>query len=223
MLPSTKPEPQLWACAPHLENLCTASKIPNDTVKVPCTMTKTHSQIDKYFFKAVLDNRMLLLFSRWVMSSSFATPWTIAHQAPLSMRFPRQEYWSELPFPSPRVLPYPGFESIFCALAGEFLTTEPRGKSYNRICCSVAMSYMTLCNPMDSSVSVPSVLHYLLELAQTHVHWVYDAIQPSYPLSPPSPPAFNLSQHQGLFQWVDSLHQVAKVLELQWIIRVYFL
>ena len=147
----------------------------------------------------------------------------IAHQAPLSMWFPRQEYWTELPFPSPRVLPYPGFESIFCALAGGFLTTEPRGKSYNRICCSVAKSYMTLCNPMDSSISVPSVLHYLLGLAQTHVHWVYDAIQPCYPLSPPSPSAFNLSQHQGLFQWIDSLHQVAKVLELLWIIRVYFL
>ena len=58
-------------------------------------------------------------------------------------------------------------------------------------------------------------LHYLLELAQTHVHRVDDAIQPSHPLSPLSPPAFNLSQHPGLFQWVDSLHQVAKVLEFQ--------
>ena len=121
----------------------------------------------------------------------------IAHRAPLSMWFPRQEYWSELPFPSPRVLPYPGFESIFCALAGGFLTTEPRGKSYNRICCSVAKSYMTLCNPMDSSISVPSVLHYLLGLAQTHVHWVYDAIQSLHPLSPPSPPALNLPRHHS--------------------------
>ena len=54
-----------------------------------------------------------------------------------------------------------------------------------------------------------------LELAQTHVHHVCDAIQPSHPLSSPSPPAFNLSQHQGLFQWVTSLHHVSKVLELQ--------
>ena len=53
------------------------------------------------------------------------------------------------------------------------------------------------------------------EFAQTHVHWVSDAIQPSYPLSPTSPPAFNLSQHQGLFQWVSSSHQVAKGLEFQ--------
>ena len=53
------------------------------------------------------------------------------------------------------------------------------------------------------------------ELTQTHVHWVGDAIQPSHPLSSPYPPAFNLSQHQGLFKWVSSLHQVAKVLEVQ--------
>ena len=59
------------------------------------------------------------------------------------------------------------------------------------------------------------VLHYLPEFAQTHVHWVSDAIQPSHPLSPPSPLALNISQHQGLFQWVGFLNQVAKVLELQ--------
>ena len=70
----------------------------------------------------------------------------------------------------------------------------------------------------------------LLELVQTHVHWGGDAIQPSHPLSTPSPPAFNLSQHQGLFQWVSSLHQMAKVLEFQlqhqsfqWIFRTDFL
>ena len=59
------------------------------------------------------------------------------------------------------------------------------------------------------------VHHQLPELAQTHVHWLGDIIQPSHPLSFPSPPALNLSQHQGIFQWVSSLHQVAKVLELQ--------
>ena len=55
------------------------------------------------------------------------------------------------------------------------------------------------------------ILHHRTELAQTHVHWVSDAIQPSHPLSSPSPPAFNPSQHQGLFQWVSSLHELAKV------------
>ena len=68
---------------------------------------------------------------------------------------------------------------------------------------------------MDCSTPGFPVLHDLPEFAQTHVRWFSDAIQPSQPLSPPSPPAFNLSQHQGLFQWVSSLYQVAKVLELQ--------
>ena len=70
-------------------------------------------------------------------------------------------------------------------------------------------------NPMDCSMPGFPVLHYLLEFVQTHVHWVSDAIEPSYPLLPPSPPALNLSQHQGLFQCVSSSNQVAKVLELQ--------
>ena len=71
----------------------------------------------------------------------------------------------------------------------------------------------TLCDPMDCSTPGFPVLHHLLEFSQTHVHWVSDAIQPSDPLPSPSPPAFNLSQHQGLFQWVSSSHQVAKVLQ----------
>ena len=72
--------------------------------------------------------------------------------------------------------------------------------------------------------------HQLPKLAQTHVHWVGDAIQPSHPLLSSSPPAFSLSQHQGLFQWDSSSHQVAKVLEFQlqhqsfqWIFRTDFL
>ena len=73
----------------------------------------------------------------------------------------------------------------------------------------------TLCDPMDCSTPGLPVHHQLSELAQTHVHRVGDAIQPSHPLSSPSPPAFNLSQHQGLFKWVNFLHQVAKVLEFQ--------
>ena len=65
-------------------------------------------------------------------------------------------------------------------------------------CCSVAQSCPTPCNPMDCSTPGFPILHHLLELAQTHVHWVSDAIQPTHPLSSPSPPAFTLSQHQGL-------------------------
>ena len=73
----------------------------------------------------------------------------------------------------------------------------------------------TLCDPMNHSMSGLPVHHQLLEFAQTHVHQVSDAIQPSHPLSSPSPPALNPSQHQDLFQWISSLHQVAKVLEFQ--------
>jgi len=82
-------------------------------------------------------------------------------------------------------------------------------------CCSVAKLCPTVCDSMDYSMPGFPVLHYLPEFAQTHVHWVSDAIQPSHPWPPPSPLALNLSQQQGLFQWIDSLHQVAKVLELQ--------
>ena len=74
---------------------------------------------------------------------------------------------------------------------------------------SVTWLRPTLCNPMDCSMPDFPVHHQLLEIAKTHVHRVSDAIQPSYPLSSPSPPAFNLSQHQGLYPWVSSLHQVA--------------
>ena len=86
----------------------------------------------------------------------------------------------------------------------------------------------TLCDPINYSLPGFSVYHYLPEFVQTHVHWVNDAKQASHPLSPPSPLALNFSQHQGLFQWVSSSHQVIKILELQhqsfqWIFRVEFL
>ena len=79
--------------------------------------------------------------------------------------------------------------------------------------CSVTQSCLTLCDPMNRSTPGLPVHHQLLEFTQTHVLWVSDAIQPSHPLSSPSPPAPNPSQHQSLFQWVSSSHEVAKVLE----------
>ena len=91
---------------------------------------------------------------------------------------------------------------------------------------SVTQSCPTLCDPMDCSMPGFPVHHQLLEPTQTYVHWVGDAIQPSHPLSSPSPPTFNHSQHQGLFQWISSSNQVAKVLgfqlqhqSFQWIFR----
>ena len=95
---------------------------------------------------------------------------------------------------------------------------------------SVTQLCPTLCDPINCSMPGLRVHHQLSESTQTHVHWVSDAIQPSYPLSSPSPPALNLFQHQGLFKWVSSSHQVAKVLEFQlqhqyfqWIFRTDFL
>ena len=94
-------------------------------------------------------------------------------------------------------------------------------------CCSVTKSCLTPWDPMDCSTPGFLILHHLPEFTQTHIHWIGDTIQPSHPLLPCFP-AFNLSQHQGLFQWVSSSHQVAQVLELQhqsfqWIFRVDFL
>ena len=95
---------------------------------------------------------------------------------------------------------------------------------------SVTQLCPTLCYPMDRSMPGLPVHHQLPELTQTHVHWVSDVIELSHPMSSPSPPAFNLSQHQGLFQWVSFSHQVAKILEFQlqhqsfqWIFRTDFL
>ena len=99
----------------------------------------------------------------------------------------------------------------------------------NGCCCSIPESWLALCDPMNCSTPGFPVLHYLPKFAQTHVHWVGDAIQQSHPLLLSSSPAL-ISQHHGYFQWVSSSHQVAKVLELQfqhqsfqWIFRVDFL
>ena len=121
----------------------------------------------------------------WLVAKScpsLATAWTVAWEFPLSMGFPRQKYRSGLPFPSPRNLPN-------YALTGRFFATEPPGKPN---CCSVAHPYLTLCNPMDCSTPAFPVFHHLPEFAQTYVLWVSGAIQPSHPLSSPSPPAFNI-------------------------------
>ena len=158
------------------------------------------------------------VFSHSAVSDSFVTPWTVACQASQSMKFVRQEYWSGLPIwtPGSSQPRDQTFVSSSPALAGGFFTTEPWGKPHwVSQFSSVTQSCLTLCNPLDCSAPGFPVFHYLPEFAQTHVHWVSDAIQPSHPLSPPSPPALSLSHHQGLFQWVSSSHEVAKVLEFQ--------
>ena len=130
---------------------------------------------------------------------------------------------------------YPSYSNCkWCSLElnwKDSLSCRLRWKQKERsmVVAQLLKLYLTLYSPMDCSVPGFQVLHYLLEFAHTHVHWVGDAIQQSHPLLPFSP-ALNLSQHQGLFQWVSALHQVAKVLEfqlqhqsLQWTPRTDFL
>ena len=90
-----------------------------------------------------------------------------------------------------------------------------RGRLVSQSVSSVSQSCMTLCDPMNRSTPGLPVHHQLPEFTQTHVHRISDAIQPSHPLSSPSPPAPNPSKHQSLLQWVNSSHEVAKVLEFQ--------
>ena len=105
-------------------------------------------------------------------------------------------------------LPGPWINLVSPTLQGGLLTTGPPGRPSVQF--SSVQLCPTLCDPMDCSTPGLPVLHQLPELAQTYVHRIGDAIQPSHLLSSPSPPAFNLSQHQGLFQWVSSSYQVAR-------------
>ena len=107
-----------------------------------------------------------------------------------------------------------------------FLSREEEMSVFEHLLCvgnftyqsvsSVAQSCPTLCDPMNHNMPGLPVHHQLPEFTQTRVHWVGDAIPPSHPLLTPSSPAFNLSQHQGLFKWVSSSHEVAKVMEFRY-------
>ena len=148
--------------------------------------------------------------SHSVVSSSM-NPWTIASQTLPSMGFSRQEYWSRLPVPSSGDIPAlqedsfpfepPGSKRSKCKKAKpvEGLQLGVRGISSVQF-SSVAQSCPTLCGPMNRSTPGLPVHHQVPEFTQTHVHQVGDAIQPSHPLSSPSPPAPQPSQHQSLFQ-----------------------
>ena len=117
-------------------------------------------------------------------------------------KFSRQEYWSGLPCPPPVDLPNPGIESRSPSLQADSLPIELSGKPFKMPYqfSSVSQSWPTLCNPMNCSTPGLPVHHQLPEFTQTHIHRVCDAIQPSHPLSSPSPPAPSPSQHQSLFQ-----------------------
>ena len=116
----------------------------------------------------------------------FVTPWTVACQASLSMEFSRQEYWSGLPFPSLGDLLDPGIEPESPALQSDSLLSEPQGKPSHSV---VSNSFWL----HGLYVACQAFLSFIPpDIAQTHVHWVSDAIQPAHPLLPPSPPALNL-------------------------------
>ena len=125
---------------------------------------------------------------------------------------------------------YSGYQGLVRSMICKFFLPVYSLSFHSLQLSSVAQSCLTLRNPMDYSTPGPPGHHQLLEFTQTHVHWVSDAIQLSHPLSSPSPPSFNLSQHQGLFKWVSSSHQLTKVLDFQlqhqsfqWIFRTDFL
>ena len=140
----------------------------------------------------------MCVLSRSVMPVS-ATPWTVARQAPLSMGFSRQEYWSGLPCPPPGALPNPGIEPRSPTLQEDSLLSEPPGKQ--RDCVQFSRSVVSnSLRPHELQHTRPPCPSPTPESTQTHVHRVGDAIQPSHPPSSPSPPAPNPSQNQSLFQ-----------------------
>ena len=135
-------------------------------------------------------------FSSWSCMTSFQglkvlPPWNSS----LSSIFPRFKKYVSLLIHAP-----------FISLA------SLGGEVFCHCCCSVFQSCPTLCDPVDCSMPGFPVLHQLPQFAQIHVHRVFDAFQPLHPLLPPSPSALSLSQHQDLFQWVDSSYQVSKIL-----------
>ena len=126
----------------------------------------------------------------------FATPWTVAHQPPISMRFPRQEYWSGLPFLLQGSILTPGLNSHLLHWQVDSLLLGHQRSPFCNI-SSIQFTHSVVSDslrPHESQHARPPCP------SPTHVHRVSDAIQPSHPLLSPSPPAPNSSQHQGLFQ-----------------------
>ena len=144
---------------------------------------------------ACMHAKLLQLYS----TEAFVTPWTVVHQAPLSMGFSRKEYWSGWPCLPPGDLPDPRSNIFFMSpsLAGRFFTTNATWEVQSLYQFSSVQSLSRVWLFVTPWTAGFLVHHQLPEQAQTHVHRICDAIQPSHPLSSPS--AFNLSQHQGLF------------------------
>ena len=188
-----------------------------------------------FFFSPLADHmacRTLVACAETLSCVWLCNPMNCSPQRLLCLGFSRQEYWSGFPFSSPGNCPNPGikpsptirwwilyhlsYQRIYLILFFKInLFILIGGWVLHNQFSSVTQSCPILYNPMNHSTPALPVHHQLPESTQTHIHWVGDAIQPSHPLSSPSPPALNLSQHQDLFKWVSSLHQMAKVLEFQ--------
>ena len=158
----------------------------------------------------------------------------MACQFPLSRNFPSKNTGVGCHAPLQGITWSRDWTHVSCVsnIAGRFFTAEQLGNqiNYSSVSSVHSFSHVQLCDSMDCSIPGLPVHHQLLEFTQTHVHWVSGATQSSHPLLLPSPPSFNLSQHQGLFQGVCSLHPVAKVLgfqpqhqSFQWTFRIDFL
>ena len=143
----------------------------------------------------------------WVLScfsciQLCAILWAVACQTLLSMGFSRQEKWSGLQCPPPWHPPKPGsnLHHLWLLQCRWILYHWATREADYPLIVIQSLTRVQLCNPVDCTTTVFPVLHHLQDLAQTRNHWVGDALQPSCPLLSPSPSAFNLSQHQGLFQ-----------------------
>ena len=172
---------------------------------------KWHSTPSWLFLKGFLHSLFHLTFLFAVVQSlsqvwPFVTPWSAAGQASLFITNSRN------------LLKLVSIKSVMLSnhlILCRPLLLQPSVFPASVQFSSVAQLCPTLCDSMNHSMQGLPVHHQLPEFTQTHVHQVGDAIQPSHPLSSPSPPAPNPSQHQGLFQWVSSSNLVAKVLEFQ--------
>ena len=173
------------------------------------SITSSRSLPKLMFIESVMpSNHLILCHPLLFLPSIFPIIRVFSNESTLCIRWPK--YWS-LSFNISSSNEHPGLISFrmdwldFLAVQGTLVVQFS----------SVSQSCLTLCDPINCSTSGLPVHHQLPEFTQTHVHWVGNAIQPSHPLSSPSPPSPNPSQHQGLFQWVNSSHEVAKVLEFQ--------
>ena len=180
---------------------------------IPWGETWTFTQDSVQFSSVQSFSRVRLFATRWITarqaSLSITNPWSSLKLMSIQPSHPLSSPSPPAPNPSQHQGLFQWFNSSHeVAKVLEFTQDSVQFRS-------AAQSCPTLCDPMNRSTPGLPVYHQLLEFTQTHVHQVSDATQPSHPLSSPSPPAPNRSQHQSLFQWVNSLHEVAKVLEFQ--------